>query len=105
MNSTFKRNFGIVSIVFITALSTLGSATAVTVPQPDLSKGCICGGRYFPMRICMVMRCADSANSFATSDRRPLDSSLDKTPLSTVAASKNNLLAGRYRTREPGGGI
>lgn len=104
MNSTFKWNFGIVSIVFLTALSTVGSATAVTVPQPDLSKGCICRGRYFPMRICMVMRCADSANYFTTSDRRSL-SSLNHASPSIISADQIDLVAGRYRTCGPGGGI
>lgn len=104
MNSTFKRSFKAVSIVLITALSTVGSATAFTVPQPDLSKGCICRVRYFPMRICMVMRCVDSANSFTTSDRRPL-SFLNHASSSVISADQINLVTGRYRTRAQGGGI
>jgi len=105
MNSNFNRNFAIVSTVIVSMLSAIGSASAVTISRPEPSKGCTCMGRYYPAKICRVMRCVDSLNSFTTSDRRPLDSSLDKTLLSTVAASKNNLLAGRYRTRGPGGGI
>lgn len=135
MNSNFNRNFAIVSTVILTMLSAIGSASAVTISRPEPSEGCTCMGRYYPAKICRVMRCVDSfsrprpskdwicmgrsypaenrrvmrcedsLNSFTTSDRRPLDSSLDKTLLSTVTASKNNLLAGRYRTRGPGGGI
>lgn len=105
MNSALKQSFMIVSVTVISAFSTLGSATAVTVPRPDLSKGCICGGRYFPMRICMVMRCADSANSFTTSDRRPLNHSLGNTEQSPISAEENSLIAGRYQTRGPGAGI
>lgn len=104
MNYTFKRSFKAVSIVLITALSTVGSATASTVPQPDLSKGCICRGRYFPMRICMVMRCADSANSFTTRDRRPLPSLNHASP-SMISADPINLVAGRYRARAQSGDI
>lgn len=105
MNSNLNRNFAIVSTVIVTMLSAIGPASAVTISRPGPSNGCTCMGRYYPAKICRVMRCADSANSFTTSDRRPLNHSLGNTQQSPISANENNLIAGRYQTRGPGAGI
>jgi len=105
MNSALKQSFVIVSVTVISAFSTLGSASAVTIPRPAPIKGCTCMGRYFPPNICRVMRCADSATSFTTSARRPLNDSLGNTQQSPIFADENSLIAGRYQTRGPGAGI
>ncbi|MFB2919105.1 MULTISPECIES: hypothetical protein [Aerosakkonema] len=106
MNSAFKRNFAIGSATVISLLSTLSSVSAVTIPRPiPPIKGCTCMGRYFPPKICRVMRCAEASNSIINSDRRPLIQPLNNTQVSPISTDKNDLVAGRYRTRGPGGGI
>jgi hypothetical protein len=106
MNSAFKRNLAIVSATVISLLSTVGSVSAVTVSRPiPPIKGCTCMGRYFPPKICRVIRCAEASNSIINSDRRPLTQPLSNTQVSPISTDKNDIVAGRYRTRGPGGGI
>lgn len=103
MNSAFKRNLAIVSATVISLLSTVGSVSAVTISRPiPPIKGCTCMGRYFPPKICRVIRCAEASNSIINSDRRPLTQPLSNPQVSLIS---NDLVAGRYRTRGPGGGI
>ncbi|BAY42346.1 hypothetical protein NIES2111_67690 (plasmid) [Nostoc sp. NIES-2111] len=106
MNTLKRKTVPMIAMTLVSLLSAVGSASAVAISQPTRPiGGCWCGGRYFPPKICRVIRCPEALNSITTSAQRPLERPLVNTKLLPISTDKNNLVAGRYRTRGPGGGI
>ena len=102
MNIALNRNLAIASALVVSALSMAGSASAAFLPQPRPIK-CICMGRYVLPKFCPIIRCPEaSVDATMIGDRRP---STDLVGTQLAPISTKDLVAGRYRTRGPGGGI
>ncbi|WP_069073825.1 hypothetical protein [Nostoc sp. KVJ20] len=106
MNTLERKTVPMIAMTLVSLLSAVGSASAVAISQPTPPiKGCWCGGRYFPPKICQVIRCPQELNSITNSDQGGLNRPLGNYQLSPISTDKNNLVAGRYQTRGPGAGI